>query len=421
MAYTLVEDDEGKMIDCAVSNGGVTAYAEAVGPVEPARRYPTLLDVPASQFPAISQSQPALKTPVQFGDLETVVVRINDDAQAHHYATWAAFNADQSMVLLWGSGGTILNVADWSTVRTGFDPGFVGCFWDPVDPDIIWGHDGFGGGNGIYRYSVSANDDTRYAVPAASGSYNGISIGAGEGSISADGKYLVLVGTKSGSDDRFVIVWDAEANDVAGTLTLSGWGADLDNAHISPSGDYIVIASTRSGERGHRIYDRATLSFQRAYTGGSGTNGSNGFTGHMDIGYRTDGSECMVRQRNDGGLVSVRLSDGNEQLEIAAAAMSWGNHISCRNIHRPGYAYVSMMYASDQTSKYLYREILAVKLDGSGKIERFGQAMFPANTGYSLQAKATVSPYGDIVLMSSGWGTTTPREYVMYVPEVMPA
>src|SRR5690606_18205871 len=103
-------------------------------------------------------------------------------------------------------------------------------------------------------------------VPAASGSYNGVSIGAGEGSISADGKYLVLVATKSGSDDRFVIVWDAENDQVDGTLTLSGWGSDLDNAMISPSGDWIVLASLRSGERGHRIYDRATLTFQRAYT-----------------------------------------------------------------------------------------------------------------------------------------------------------
>src|SRR5690606_3681686 len=147
------------------------ADAEEVGPVEAAgtaRRYPTLIAAPTSQYAAISQSQPALKTPVQFGDLDTVVVRITDASMAHHYATWQAFNADQSMVLLWGSGGTILNVADWTSVRSGFDPGFVACFWDPVDPDIIWGHDGFGGGNGIYRYSVSANNSTRYPVPPAS-------------------------------------------------------------------------------------------------------------------------------------------------------------------------------------------------------------------------------------------------------------
>src|SRR5690606_3109793 len=135
------------------------------------------------------------------------------------------------------------------------------------------------GGNGIYRYSVSSDDSTRYVIPPASGgAYTGISIGAGEGSISNDGRYLVLVGTKGGAD-RWVIVWDASTNSVAGTLTLTGWGADLDNAHISQSGNYVIVASYFAGNRGHRIYDRATLTYQRAYTGGAGTNSSNGFPG----------------------------------------------------------------------------------------------------------------------------------------------
>lgn len=50
-SYLLVEDDEGADIDCGVTNGGVTAYAVAVGPVASARRYPTLLDPPGSQYP----------------------------------------------------------------------------------------------------------------------------------------------------------------------------------------------------------------------------------------------------------------------------------------------------------------------------------------------------------------------------------
>src|SRR5690606_20927368 len=102
------------------------------------------------------------------------------------------------------------------------------------------------------------------------------------------------------------------------------------------------------------------------------------------------------------------------------SAASWAWHGSCRNIHRPGYGYVSMFYLSDQSAKYLYREVCALKLDGSGDIERFGQAMFPADDDYDLQAKATARPHGDMVLMAAGSGTTTPREYVMYVTETMP-
>lgn len=400
-----------------ISGGSVSLASAEPGVL---RRYPTLLSTPSSQYSAISQTQPALATPVQFGGLETTVTRISDaNGWAHHYSTWQAFSADQSKVLLGRGSGRVLDVADWSLLRT-VSIGMIVCFFDPVDPDIIWGHDGFGAGAArIRKYSYSADDYTTYTIAG----YTDVSIGMGEGSISADGRYIVLCAKKSDDDSPWVLVFDTTSETVVGTLNLSGWvygGTGLDNALISASGDYVIISSYHAGSKGHRIYDRATLTFQRAYTGGSGTDGSNGFTGHCDTGYRSNGDECLVRQRSDGGMVSVRLSDGNEQLELAAAAMSWGNHISCRNTKRPGYAYVSTYYSSDQTAKYIYREICAVKLNGSGQIERFGQGMFPNDGDYDLQAKATSSPYGDMVLFTSGWGTTTPREYVLEVPETMP-
>lgn len=382
-----------------------------------AYRYPTLLSAPTSQYPEISQAQPSLNTPVQFGSLETTVTRISDaNGWMHHYATWQAFSADQSKILL--GGNRILSTSDWSLLRT-VSIGMQVLFWDPIDSDILWAHDGHGGGNRIRKYSYSANDYTTYTLSG----YSDVSIGMGEGSISADGRYLILCALKTGDTSPWLLVFDTTTGTVTGTLNLPGWtygGSGLDNAHISPSGNYVVVSSYQAGNKGHRVYDRATLTYQRAYTGGSGTNASNGFPGHMDIGYRPNGDEVLVRLRNDGGLVTVRLSDGNEQLEIPGVAMSWGNHVSCRNTLRPGYAYVSMCYQSDQTSKYLYREIIAVRLDGTGRLERWGQAMFPTNGDYNYQAKAVASPNGDKVLMTSGWGTTTSREYILQVPETMP-
>ena len=431
--YELVEDDEGKDIDCAVSNGGVTAYAVAVGPVAPAepgvlRRYPTLIDPPESQYPEIVQDQPEYLEPVQFGDLETVVVRITDsNNQAHTYATQQAFNSDQTMVMLYhsGNGAMVLDTATWSVLRSGItgSGGSAGVhqFWDPINPSILWRH--ASSGDQLSAYDFSTDTSQTWSVSAESGSpYTAVRIGEGEGTISADGRYIALV-CRRGDGNVYVAVWDTVLDAVDGTLTLEDWsvgGSGLDNAHVSPSGDYVVLASKRAGNLGHLIYDRETLTFQRAYTGGVGTNSNDGFPGHMDIGYRTNGDECLVRLRKDGGLVTVRLSDGDERLEVPAAHMSWGVHVSCRNRLRPGYAYVSMYYVDYDYAKYLRHEVFAVRLDGSGHIERFGQAMFPDNGSYDLQTKATVSPYGDIVLMTSGWGTTTPREYVMYVPETMP-
>lgn len=413
--YELVEDDEGATIDCAVTNGGVTAYADAVGPVEAAetRRYPTLLNVPGSQFSEIVQSQPALATPVQFGSLDTVVVRVTNDSEAHRYATLQAFNADQTKLLLYSS---ILDTSDWSALQSGIDKNMVLQFWDPVDANAIWGHQDWS--NQIGRWDITGSPVDFFPIPPPSGSaYTSVVIGENEGSISNDGRYIPVV-CRRGDGNVYVAVWDTVEEEVEGTLVLTGWsvgGSGLDNALISQSGTYLIVTSHKSGEEGHLVYDRATLTFLYRYDG-------NGYgASHADCGYRSNGDECLVRAaRSDTRLVSVRLSDGNVQDEVAWNLFNGSFHVSCRNIKRPGYAYISGYYNPDSSTYRYYREVYAIPLDGTGKIERFGQAMFPAESAYELEAKATVSPYGDIVLMSSGWGTTTPREYVMYVPEVMP-
>lgn len=423
-SYLLVEDDESAMIDCGVTNGGVTAYAVAVGPVEaagPARRYPTLVAAPGSQYPEIVQSQPALKTPVQFGDLETMVVRISDaNNDRHNYSTRQAFNADQTVCLLNGNGESVwLDTSDWSEILRG-GPALYTEFADPVDPDLWWGSQNWT--NQIGRYKLSTNTLTTWVVPPESGAaYSEVHIGQAEGAISNDGRYIPVV-CQRGDGNTYVAIWDTTINAVENTLTLTGWSigsGDFDNALISQSGEYLIVTSLKSGKVGHIVYDRATLTELHTFNGGSGRE-----TGHADIGYRADtGDECLVRIAtvgSSGALVSVRLSDGDVRTECTWPYFNPAGHVSCRNIHRPGYAYYSAMYASGVSSTRYYREIFSIKLDGSGQIERWGQSMFPTSSAYEVQAKATVSPYGDIVLMASGWGTTTPREYVLYVPEVMP-
>lgn len=414
-AYTLViQNGVPRKVPLQVLLDWIQNYSDA-----PYVYYPTPQSVPESQFSAISQDQPAFLTPTAFGDLETQVVRITDATRTgvHDYATQQAFNADQSLLLLTQSGGVWINTSDWSEARRK-DTGTRLQFADPVNKDLWWGSQNWTNRIGRYNFATDASVTTWVVPPPSGSAYTAVHIGQGEGSISDDGRYLPVVCLR-GDSNVYVAVWDTSTNSVEGTLTLTGWeisGSSFDNAHISPSGQWVVVSSYQANNRGHRIYDRATLTYQRAYTGGSGTNATNGFPGHMDMGYRTNGDEVMVRSRTDGALVSVRLSDLHEQVEIPAAAMSWSFHVSCRNIKRPGWAYVTMAYDNSQSSKYLYREILAVKLDGSGTIERYGQAMFPNNGDYALQGKGVVSPLGDMLLFTSGWGTTTPREYVAFKP-----
>lgn len=408
-SYTLVEDDEGAMIDCGVTNDGVTAYAEPVGPITSAHRYPTLLAAPTSQYDKIVQSQPALRTPVQFGDLETVVVRVSDvDQKLHKYATQQSWNADGSRLLLNNNGPYhLLDVTDgFNPISTSFDAGFQVTFFDPVDPDLFWGQSSSAR---IRRGRLSGGSIPSVTVPG----YTAINIGNGEGSISNDGRYLVFLGTRA--DGRDVCVWDTTTETVVTTIEFDGWGSsDIDNCHISQSGDYVVVAVERTGEKGHYVYERDGGAFLHRYET---------FAGHADVGYRSNGDEILLRQRANGDFVTVRLSDGDVQVELPAAAASWGKHFSCRNILRPGYGYISTFFLADQSAKYCYREVFALKLDGTGRIERFGQTMFPEDGSetYDGEGHCLPNPLGTHVAMKSQWTSGAAREYVMYVPDTMSA
>jgi hypothetical protein len=85
--------------------------------------------------------------------------------------------------------------------------------------------------------------------------------------------------------------------------------------------------------------------------------------------------------------------------------MTWSNHVSCRNNARRGWCYISS-YAL--TSGLMERQIFALKLDGSGTVERFAPAIF-AETGnggedYARSPMAVPSRDGSLILFASDWG-----------------
>lgn len=387
-----------------------------------ARRYPTLDDAPTDTSPPpLSQTKPTKGVPVPFGDYETVIVRLTDDGKLHGYSTQPAFNADQTKVFLTGYPYRIVDLLgnQVGDLITGGDIDYMQlAFWDPVNPNLLWGsHDS---GSSVCCFDISASEDafTSWLLP---GGYDETIIGGGEGCISNDGRYIPLISTKGGN--AYVTVWDALEEEVEGTLTLTGWDFrdDIDNVLISQSGQYLIVASQRSGARGHRIYDRATLAYLRSYYGGGSLDASNGIAGHADVGYRSGGGECLFTQNDNGDIVTVLLSDASERVEIESWMLAYNMHFSCRNIKRPGYGYVSMHSDSDQSHEELYRQVFAIKLDGNGQIEIFGEAMFNESAdSYDWQAHACASPYGDIVVMGSVWQGSSPDTYIMYVPETMP-
>lgn len=76
----------------------------------------------------------------------------------------------------------------------------------------------------------------------------------------------------------------------------------------------------------------------------------------------------------------------------------WFNHISCRNIKRPGWCYYNFEEPSSQFASMVYQEVIAIKLHGSQTIKRFAHEHHANNLSYDAQPMAVPNRDGSKVI-----------------------
>jgi len=103
-----------------------------------------------------------------------------------------------------------------------------------------------------------------------------------------------------------------------------------------------------------------------------------------------------------GGVVMVRLRDGAITSLTDPTNEAYPYHISTRNYDRPGWAYVSYWPAP---GRRFDDEIVAVKLDGTGTVERFAHTHTETSGCYRCEAHAVPARDGRRVLWASNWMT----------------
>jgi hypothetical protein len=363
-------------------------------------KYPTE-ELVVEQPPRQDLSMPAFLESVPFAGIETSVVRITGQAMApqralrHAYAKRQPWNADGSLLLLaYGSPALLLDGRTFESLGTLQVPGDP--VWSHSNPDHMFGVSG----NSFVRFSILSRAQT---VLRTFPQYSRVLLGGGEGNLSNDDRYVALIGQRDDGIDVFT--FDVEARTTVATLAFdgaSGPHGDLDSASISPSGRYVVIGLTRP-DRSYELYDAATMGHLRTLVAGQ--------VSHGDIGISQEGSEVLVTSANGlSALYSIRLDDGSARLELSEAHMAWNKHVSCRNFARPGWCYVSTYWNPVRQDAYLFREIFALKLDGSSKIQRFAPGTFaerPVDLAYPREAHAVPNPIGNLVLYASDWGDGT--------------
>jgi len=322
----------------------------------------------------------------------------------HGYSKTQIWNADQTLYKI--RSWKVYDAVTYQEAQSLSD--LYPSYWSNIDADIIWS---FRDDGEIKKHRVSTN--TTQVVANIPG-YEYIKLGPGEANIDKNDHYVALVGKKS-NGDLDVIIFDLQTSQVTHTETFANaWadGADyapkyIDWVSISQSGDYVVImwnhsTATDNGvnqyeENGNihygvEVYNTLNMQFQNRIIR---------YGNHGDLGYAVDGNEVLVQFYGvyGGGTIYMHKLDGSGSTVISTNTdFGVAGHISCRNLNRPGWAYVTNSLAAQSG------QLVAIKLDDSGIVEHFGHH-FSSATSYEQAAMAVASPNGDKICFKSDFGT----------------
>jgi len=258
-------------------------------------------------------------------------------------------------------------------------------------------------------------------------------IGSGEGNSSRDGRFVAL----ANGTQMFVVDMDPQppyapypSKRIGPVYTIPPCHLDasdpsrciVNNVSISPLGKYIDVnydGLTGITEDAHRIFevDPVTLAIQphrmdpnAMRCGSDFASRNDGWifpTKHADMTLDPfdNNAEVMVGGRSCsesdiGHVVKIRLSDGKVTPLTDPSNESYVQHVSTRNLDLPGWAFVGF---EPEYGKRFADEIVAVKLDGSGTVQRLAHKHSATSGCYRCESHAVPSPDGQRVIFASNW------------------
>ena len=343
----------------------------------------------------------------------TNALSIGKSGVVPEYSKRQAWNCDESLMLLRAGSGEVL-LYNGSTYQFQKELGTIGgdnIFWHPTDPSLLY----YFLDNVFYSFNVDSELPT---ILHTFDAYAIIGMRA-EGNISNNGRYCALVGQDVAGDPKALLTYDIISNEVISMETFPVTIESFDWVSISPKGNYVVVdyADEVTGNyHGVEVYDR---SFNRLWQKPLGA-------AHSDLGIDANGDEVLIMGFYDSGTNSefikkFLLSDGTET-NLLEFSYLFDYHISCRNEQRPGWCFISTFdYVGRLTDKAdnpaldwlpFEDEVFALKMDGSGKVERYAHhhsrrysPITPDSdtSVYISEPHATISRHADRILFGSNW------------------
>jgi hypothetical protein len=417
------------------ASGGASGVDSGSGSSGKGGSSPTTIDLCAGLVtdkqprPMTTLAKPALGATVTDAEFGTTFRRITavgaTGASAFivpMYSTISAWNADESLLILYAGGGTGHQLYDgrsYALIRAlGIHPADVEqVYWDTVDPDLFYYTDG----QSFIRYHVSTSQGDRlHDFSSLCGSSTPTN-GGDPMFTSWDSHRLGLTcGQK-------MFIYDWSSDTVSGPVAVNG----TPPAQVAPSG---TLAFLEAGTG--QVLD-ANLALVRSLTLQSPNEHAS--LGRLGNGHDTwnglvydDGNDGA--QSNVGVLVTWDLTDGSGGAVIGPKT-GWpyppDGHVSALAYQQPGWVFVSTFWTSGYggtgtapTPGLLDLENLIADTN-TGAVCRVGRhrSWGKANTvlGYWAEAHTVPSPSGTRAVFASDWfGGSSADTYVLELPSYRP-
>jgi len=229
--------------------------------------------------------------------------------------------------------------------------------------------------------------------------YEYVEMGPNEGNIDNNDEYVTFVVKEYNDDTLYILLFDISEEKVVWVnpffegkwVKKHHWEVEtLDWVSVSQSGKYILI-NTPNAMYHYDINFKNQTKLEYNWHGKQYSEG-----GHGDFCYDTQDQELFVQNIGGAGVYSFNLEKPSENGKVLLNSPYGGGHISCRNIQRPGWAYITREEEG-------YKEVFALKLDNNTtpNVQEFSQTH--AKYGHE-ESYGAPCPDGTEVIFNSHWG-----------------
>lgn len=352
----------------------------------------------------------------------------------HEYSRRQAFNADNSRYLVQdGRGFWYLYDAN-TFANLGRIQDFVGdCepIWHASDPNTIY-FTGRNGGMTWWSYNIATGTKTevfnftgKTPWPQATSFWT-----KGEGTTSADGRYLALMATAYNQSTKSntiygIVMLDLVDKKIVGSLDAKDFPvphAFPDHISTSASGKY-AVPSWLHGQGGTRAYTRDFSKNVQLIDSSE----------HSDLAFGPEGQDYFVVADYSAGAITAIDLDTQERIDLhslyPASGEAYALHISGQAFDRPGWAVVSTYadsanYSATYPAPTLrpeYRKVWLMELKPGGqKLNvahiRADESAVSGDAAYFLEPQASTSRDLSKIIFTSNFGESDVESYIVEVP-----